>query len=174
MEKYRQASPHNCEHTSYELRDYPTSNGGWQRKPQCLICGQAVGKPEKREKSISVPHWDMERRATWEGECRLRQEEIETTLISRTASLEAGGYDCYEEYLRSSEWKERRELVIKRDGGLCQACLSEQATEVHHLTYDQIFKEYLFDLVAVCRNCHERLHNKKIAAKEAARAKGLF
>jgi hypothetical protein len=30
--------------------------------------------------------------------------------------------------------------------------------EVHHLTYKNVFTEFLFELVAVCQDCHSRLH----------------
>ncbi len=33
-----------------------------------------------------------------------------------------------------------------------------RAEDVHHLTYARLYDEMLFDLIAVCRDCHERLH----------------
>jgi len=35
---------------------------------------------------------------------------------------------------------------------------SEPATEVHHLTYQHVGHEFLFELVAICRECHTRWH----------------
>jgi hypothetical protein len=64
-------------------------------------------------------------------------------------------WDKYSEYLRSDSWKNRRLLVLERDNYMCQACLSNIADEVHHLTYKHVFNEPLFDLISVCKPCHD-------------------
>lgn len=64
----------------------------------------------------------------------------------------------YDEYLRSDEWKQRRHQVLQRAGGMCEGCLKRSATQVHHLTYDRVGKEMLFDLVAICDICHGQIH----------------
>ncbi len=171
---YHEASPNNCQHPQTELRDYRTSNGGWQRKDQCLICGSSASQAKPRDKNSSVPEWDARLSTLWETQCNARRRKIEDMLIERTANWETEGYPLYEDYLKSDAWKRKRSLVLARDKQTCQSCLEQPATEVHHLTYDQIFEEYLFDLVSVCRKCHERLHSKKIAAIGAAKAKGLM
>lgn len=63
----------------------------------------------------------------------------------------------YRAYLMSPEWKRKRLMVLKRDNNTCQSCLSRRAIDVHHLTYDHIYNEPLFDLVSVCRDCHESI-----------------
>jgi 5-methylcytosine-specific restriction endonuclease McrA len=65
--------------------------------------------------------------------------------------------DRYDFYKRTIEWQQRRKLVLKRCHGICEACGIRTATEVHHLTYRHVFSEPLFDLVGVCRECHEAL-----------------
>jgi 5-methylcytosine-specific restriction endonuclease McrA len=64
----------------------------------------------------------------------------------------------YNTYLESPEWKARRKAVLERDEFLCQGCRKQRATQVHHLTYDRKGNEMLFDLVAVCDECHEAIH----------------
>ena len=66
----------------------------------------------------------------------------------------------YKEYSGSPAWKVKRDRVIQRDGGQC-VC-GAQATEVHHKTYDNIGKEPLSDLVALCEECHEREHESYV------------
>ena len=64
------------------------------------------------------------------------------------------------EYLTTPAWQERRRAVLKRDHGQCQAALdvcSGRAEQVHHLTYRHWRNEPLFDLVAVCWLCHQKL-----------------
>jgi 5-methylcytosine-specific restriction endonuclease McrA len=60
-------------------------------------------------------------------------------------------------YLRSPQWKAKAGMVMRRDGFVCQACLQNPATQVHHLTYDRWGHEPLFDLVAVCKPCHDTI-----------------
>lgn len=63
----------------------------------------------------------------------------------------------YYAYLKKPEWKERRRQVFDRDKNTCQHC-GGFATQVHHLTYKNVFKEPLEDLIAICRPCHEKEH----------------
>ena len=174
IQEFWDASPTNCAHVKSELRDYETSNGGWQRKEQCLTCGASTSQSKARDKQLVVPLGDRKLVTNWEASCSQKRQKIQDYLIDRTEKLEFTGHVFYEEYLKSDEWIKRRNLVLKRDKHLCQCCLEETASEVHHHTYDQIFDEFLFDLVSVCRKCHERVHQKKIAAVEAARAKGVL
>ena len=66
----------------------------------------------------------------------------------------------YDEYLHSPEWWELRERVITRAGGRCEGCGKWQAQHVHHLTYAHRGCEFLFELVALCRDCHDRVHGR--------------
>ena len=66
--------------------------------------------------------------------------------------------EWYDLYLRSPEWAERRRLVLERASGRCEGCRKRGATQVHHLTYTHVGNELLFELVAICRSCHERIH----------------
>jgi len=75
-------------------------------------------------------------------------------------------WDRYNEYLASPAWREKRAAVLRRDKHTCQACLKVHATEVHHKTYEHVFDEPLFDLVAICKSCHDRI----TAASRARRA----
>jgi len=67
--------------------------------------------------------------------------------------------DKYHAYLKTKDWFSKRIKVLKRDNFICQACLENKATQVHHLTYDRVFNEPLFDLVSVCDPCHNSIHN---------------
>jgi 5-methylcytosine-specific restriction endonuclease McrA len=66
----------------------------------------------------------------------------------------------YDAYLRTPAWMEKRTAVMRRDNGVCQACLAAPATQVHHLSYKHVFREPLFDLVSICDRCHDALHDK--------------
>lgn len=64
------------------------------------------------------------------------------------------------EYYQSLEWKSLRLNVLKRDNYICQGCLKNQATEVHHHTYAHLKEEFMFELISLCNYCHSRYHNK--------------
>jgi 5-methylcytosine-specific restriction endonuclease McrA len=66
----------------------------------------------------------------------------------------------YEAHLKSDKWRVMRARVLKRDGGICQGCLTNKVTQVHHLTYDRMGDEMMFDLVSVCGDCHDRIHDR--------------
>jgi hypothetical protein len=63
----------------------------------------------------------------------------------------------YLRYLRSDLWREKRRLVLERDGYRCQVWLQHVATEVHHKTYARLGHEPLEDLISLCRACHEAI-----------------
>jgi len=66
----------------------------------------------------------------------------------------------YHTYLLSSDWRKKRNKVIRRDGFRCSICGSEKLLEVHHLTYDHVFVEKLTELVTLCSHCHRVLHRE--------------
>ena len=67
----------------------------------------------------------------------------------------------YNEYLRSERWQDKREATLQRDGFRCQICLIATATQVHHLTYANVFSEEEEDLLSVCKSCHDNEHGKE-------------
>lgn len=66
----------------------------------------------------------------------------------------------YEKYLQTPEWREKRELALKRDGYRCRACDTDEKLHVHHRTYARRGNEDLDDLTTFCESCHEHFHKK--------------
>jgi 5-methylcytosine-specific restriction endonuclease McrA len=83
-------------------------------------------------------------------------------------------WTTYGAYLSSEEWAERRRLVLERAGLICQGCRRARATQVHHLTYVHVGEEFLWELAAICNDCHERLHPHMAAEGHWASAEGGF
>ena len=75
----------------------------------------------------------------------------------------------YDDYLKSPEWKRRRKKIFDRANGICEGCLSRPATQVHHLSYKHVTKEFAFELVALCENCHDRYHREADERHEKSR-----
>lgn len=78
----------------------------------------------------------------------------------------------YYPYLESETWKKKVKHVLKRDNNLCQACLVNNATTAHQVTYRHVFTEPLFDLTSVCTSCKEKLINMEI--DNTIRPRGLI
>jgi hypothetical protein len=64
----------------------------------------------------------------------------------------------YQAYLQSPEWAQRKFDALRRAGQRCQVCNSPAALEVHHRTYERIYRELPEDLTVLCRECHARHH----------------
>jgi len=79
----------------------------------------------------------------------------------------------YASYIRSGKWHEIRRAVLKRDKGVCQDC-GKPAKQVHHLTYDRIFRENMEDLISLCGECHAKRHGKIKDYDKSKKKKGLF
>jgi len=64
----------------------------------------------------------------------------------------------HNEYLKSDIWKAKRIKRIKHDKYICQGCLEAEAVQVHHLSYNHWQNEFMFELISVCEDCHEKIH----------------
>jgi 5-methylcytosine-specific restriction endonuclease McrA len=151
-----------CRHRSQEIRSIPIKNG-IQIKNVCLSCGERLGDslatknfPEKPEifDAIGIHQSYLESRDTERFEIVKRHQILQ-------GDPELAEKRAYSAYLKSAEWEKKRQKVFKRDGNLCQGCRENTATEIHHLSYDNKYSEMIFQLVAVCEECHSFLHYHK-------------
>jgi 5-methylcytosine-specific restriction endonuclease McrA len=59
-------------------------------------------------------------------------------------------------------WKHKRSLRLQLNhrlfNGYCEMCFSVPARHVHHMTYSRQGNEWIFDLAAICEECHRQLH----------------
>lgn len=139
---------------------------------QCLVCGvqkgNALPRPENFE---SLELFDEELQPAYRARVEEHRKRINLKFYqAEEASKKADSAAfqiAYDEYLKSPQWREKRKLVLQRANGLCEGCRLAAPTEVHHLTYSHVFKELLFQLVALCRSCHERVHETDGSQPEA-------
>lgn len=114
----------------------PLLNG----QPNCRKCCDAPIK--RQEQAARTAAW------TQEYEDRKKLEEAEWRRQ-------------YNEYLESEAWQEIRAIVLQRANWVCEGCARAKAIQVHHLTYQHLGYEFLWELKAVCLACHERAHPKE-------------
>lgn len=130
-------------------------NGTTHYKSQCTRCGRVVRAHKKAdltaEQMASAVPWDDDISRRYYSRIGERTQELQEARQREWNRR-------YGNYLESSRWHQIRQAVLRRDKWTCQGCLSAKATEVHHLTYQRVGAEMLFDLVAICGECHRRLH----------------
>jgi hypothetical protein len=66
------------------------------------------------------------------------------------------GFATYAEYLKSAHWIAFRKIILKRDRK-CRGCLG-RPTSIHHVSYKRLGSEQPEDAVALCHDCHEKIH----------------
>jgi hypothetical protein len=151
-----------CQHTDTTLRRRVIKGGQIQYVKQCIRCGESRNQPLAKAKALEAsggvepPAFDDHLRESWEQKCS------ESAELIRTKFSQDAFFADYGEYLKSAAWAKLRALVLKRSRSICEGCGEKPATEVHHLTYKHVSKEFLFELVAVCKPCHDRLHEDEV------------
>ena len=89
----------------------------------------------------------------------------------RSAKESAAWRAKYEAHLASEAWRRTCNKVRDRAHGICEGCGERRdAVDVHHLTYENMGNEFMFELVLICRDCHDRLHGRRRALREAEAA----
>ena len=146
-----------CPHPDARLVRRTVSNGVEHFGYQCQHCGawtRSVRKATLQSQELLVtPLFDDELRERWKAD----EASAWTAYRDRRRRLETGEWRAkrarYYAYLKTDAWLDKSRRVVERDG-TCQACLRSPATQAHHLNYNHIYNEPLFDLVGVCARCH--------------------
>lgn len=127
-------------------------NGARQLFLQCGTCGRGRCLRLSLCRNLdALPEWDPEiadeaweaNRVAWEAEKQQKRDERK---------------EAYDSYIGSNRWSKKRAKVLLRAGGVCECCGEARADQVHHTTYIHLGDEPLWELRAVCRCCHERIH----------------
>lgn len=167
FENYREYF--DCRHPNTEIRWRIRRNGVGCWSVQCLHCGRelrqvAKSSPEVRLIADRVPFdEDLADQITAEfkRESEQRAAEWQAEQDAKKQSQQKDSVEWwkwYNGYLKTPQWQQKRELIMLRANGLCEGCGQRKATQVHHKTYDHVGNELLFELVAVCFECHHILH----------------
>jgi hypothetical protein len=150
-----------CTHEQQILRYRIHADNSKHYVMQCLDCGEKVEAVKRvaltdDQERYALP-WNQELQDQKRAERSEAFRQIQDELWAQRRADHA-------EYLQSPEWQERRRLRLEQDNHRCQARLSgcsNLATQVHHLTYESWGNEPLFELVSVCRSCHEQISSRK-------------
>ena len=150
-----------CDSTNLEFVKYKMINGFYQLRKQCFDCGYLLTHNYKKDyvkNYDELPYVDLEKRkmnALNSGQKRY----IKSILFDYAQKHFERSYNYYHNvYLKSDEWKHKRRLIMEYYKYKCQSC-GDDATDLHHKTYNNIFKEKFEDLEPLCRKCHNKEHN---------------
>lgn len=146
-----------------EFKQGPASRPVRHYRYQCLDCGTGSAFISKARISyreqVECSMFDPAIREAWVARQIEERRGQEQAGRDRREEERDEERRFYNDYIRNSpEWKRRRRLVFKRCTGICEGCGERPATEVHHLTYEHLGNEFLWELRGVCRECHERFH----------------
>lgn len=125
----------------------------------CEDCGlklsTAIAHSQVRQVSEHTADYLEALNQSYDRDRRASRDRLANDAAERCQS---GNREAYDDYLRSDAWKRRAAKILNRAQGICEGCLTNPASEVHHLTYAHLGREFAFELVALCRACHARIH----------------
>lgn len=71
----------------------------------------------------------------------------------------------YSIYLQLDHWQKVKKAMYSMKSR-CHVCfIGEENLNIHHLTYENIGNEGYFDLVVLCKDCHNKIHRENIKLK---------
>lgn len=164
--------PEGCDCLAFRLCRFTKSNGVVEYRNQCARCGSIVKVIRHADvgsemiaqgirPGSTLPAWDESLRESW---WQQRAERAQQQYSDQCKASDAEWWERYETHMKSSKWRATAAKVMKRAGGICEGCGIASPRHVHHLTYERFGDEMLFDLVALCPDCHQKLHpGKQIA-----------
>ncbi len=129
---------------------------------QCRNCGGCMNMtkplPIKQYGNLTKGEFSNERQTEWKVNRQKENDEI--YIADKVIRDSKFTFYQYQAYLQSEHWRSLRLLVLERDNWLCQSplCKPEKATDVHHLSYENLGNESLDELISYCRNCHKVVH----------------
>ena len=165
IEVRRAYEPWRCEHEQSEIRSKFARNGREMVAPQCLRCGREAGYLLKKVNWPEYrPPWDQDLEEIFKRALDEPRRLAEIATYQKHLLIQQEEARRYENYLQSPQWRQKRQIVLERDNHRCQGCGQQRATQVHHRTYHNIYREFLFELISVCDECHARLHENREAA----------
>jgi hypothetical protein len=158
-----------CPCAAKELRRRVKSNGATAWVEQCLTCGRCSQEISAARIAPDVrslaPVVDETIRETWEAR---RSEYWRQVAREQRVEAREEWLDAAAPYYHSAEWRTKRQRVIQRAQGRCEAGMrgcSGRADQVHHLSYTHFGNEPLWDLRAVCVSCHEQITDREREAR---------
>lgn len=158
------AHSRHCDHPRTRLVRYKTSNGVIVGRHQCLGCRWVTMSAVKK---ADIPNFNELPLVTIEENEAIKQKFYQSNRSNwqeategEQGALNRAFWALYERHMKSDLWARKRQRVIKRAAGFCEGCgdLLNDRVHIHHKTYDHLGDEFLFELLAICARCHQKIH----------------
>lgn len=147
--------PPKCKHERRKPAYRFQKNGSRHYGMQCLDCGNFEVMKKAEIEAIqplsTVPGIDQDLADAYLEQERNQYQEISDWHRDLF-------FNKYNAYLQTDRWAIKRAAVLKRDP-ICKACEVAPSEQAHHLTYEHVGDEPLYELIGVCCRCHEKIHN---------------
>lgn len=77
----------------------------------------------------------------------------------------------YRAYLKTQAWRDKRKELYRERGGRCEDCGRELRGHyhAHHLSYTNVGREPLRDLLLLCEGCHKKRHPRRRVGRTGKR-----
>lgn len=150
-----------CQHTSQLTGKTVSSIGAEMYRRYCKTCGIATTQflPHRTIEGTTITVMDAESRDAMVDKYVSDRRDALDAIANRAAiRVQPANRAEYSDYRASPAWREKRTYVMNRCGGLCEGCRTSESHDVHHLSYQHMGNEFLFELVGLCRPCHDRWH----------------
>lgn len=149
-----------CKSDNIHFVKYKMKNGVDILRKQCFDCGYLNTLNYKRNfiNNFTLIPYHNENLRNINKEKSIQKSHIKKVLFDYSQNRFNTEVEYYRNvYLKSDEWKHKRELIMDFYEWKCQEC-NNKATDLHHINYDNIFKEKFDDLKPLCRICHQNKH----------------
>ncbi len=145
---------------------FEQANGVWVRREACKNCKSLVGGTKKKGDGFdNLPFLTQAAYLEYQSGKENSYEKLKAYIQDLSNQWRIDNHnqwwENYSAYLKTDQWKHKRQQVLERENFLCQGCHYAKAVHVHHTTYDNLGDELLFQLVALCVQCHSKLHPEK-------------
>lgn len=135
---------------------------------QCKLCGRQIKAHKKQDAaSACVGDWSDELGRRWREAQSKEYDRRIARIQKETQEKRTQARNERNAYYSTNKWKEIRKQVLKRAKGVCEGCGIYYPSDIHHTTYNNFGNEFLFELVALCRSCHERVHGRSFGEEAA-------
>jgi hypothetical protein len=141
--------------------------GSLVHRKACTNCKQVFGKPIKKDFDFDTfPFYSQDafikNQKEFNESYNLLFNALENLKKEFNKNNTEQWWKDYNEYLQTYKWQLIRKMVLEREKYICQGCGIAKANHVHHTTYENLGHELLFQLIALCVPCHNKLHPNKI------------
>ena len=167
---------YNCNHVITNIKKREIKGGAFQYVMQCSTCGKNIGQAIAKKEAFHLnnglepPPFDNDLFTSCsdkqEAEFKAHRDHFhdEYEKLAKIFGVSDKHdrerfFDIYERHLKTEKWKKIREKVFKRANNICEGCMDREPVVAHHLTYSNVGDELLFQLVALCQECHDKCHN---------------